>query len=449
MPASAPAPDSADPSFEELLARRPALSMDPLAGLMVEEVPLARIAAAVGTPAWVYSAATLRRRAGALKAALAGAGLEASLHFAVKANPSLAVVNLLAREGLGADVVSEGELLAARAAGVPACGIVFSGVGKTAREMRLALEEDILQLNVESAEEAAMLSEVAQGLGRRARCALRVNPDVDARTHAKITTGLSENKFGVPIALAPALYARMCALPGLEPVGLAVHIGSQITEGVAAFAAAYRRLGELVRALRAAGHPVQRVDCGGGLGISYRHESPASPEALAGAIRAGLGGLGLRLMLEPGRWICGPAGVLLSEVIIEKQGLGRRFVILDAAMTELLRPAMYEAWHGLLPVSPAAFRAPLSAADVVGPVCESSDTFARGRLLPPLPPHSLVAFLDAGAYGASMSSTYNARPLAAEVMVDGARFAVIRERQSHAALLAGQRIPASSADWVT
>lgn len=443
MAAPAPVSDTPDPSFADLLARRPALSLDPMAGLMLEEVPLARIAARHGTPVWVYSAGTLRRRAGLLKAALSDAGLDASVHFATKANPSLAVVNLLAQEGLGADVVSGGELLAARAAGVPASGIVFSGVGKTRAEMRRALEEDILQLNIESAEEAAILNEVALSLGRRARCALRVNPDVDAHTHAKITTGLTENKFGVPIAMAPALYARMCALPGLEPVGIAVHIGSQITQGVGSFAAAYRRLGELVRELRAAGHQVLRVDCGGGLGISYRDEAPAPPEALAGAIRAGLGGLDLHLMLEPGRWICGPAGVLLASVVIEKHSTDRRFVILDAAMNELLRPAMYDAWHGILPVAPAAFHAPLSPADVVGPVCESSDTFARDRALPALPPDSLVAFLDAGAYGASMSSTYNARPLAAEVMVDGARFALIRERQDHAALLHGQRLP----DW--
>jgi diaminopimelate decarboxylase len=445
MAAPAPVSDTLDPSFSDLLARRPALKMDPLAGLTIEDVPLARIAAAIGTPSWVYSAGTLRRRANSLKQALENAGLQASIHFATKANPSLAVVNLLAQEGLGADVVSEGELRAARAAGVPAQGIVFSGVGKTPREMNLALAEDILQLNIESAKEAETLSAVAASLGRRARCALRVNPDVDARTHAKITTGLTENKFGVPIAMAPALYARMCDLPGLEPVGLTVHIGSQIAQGVASYTAAYKRLGELVRELRAAGHPVQRVDCGGGLGISYRDESPATPEALAGAIKAGLGDLGVQIMLEPGRWICGPAGVLLAEVIVEKQSVGRRFVIVDAAMNDLLRPAMYEAWHGILPVSPAAFRAPLSPADVVGPVCESSDTFTKNRMLPPLPPQSLVAFLDAGAYGASMSSTYNARPLAAEVMVDQDRFAVIRERQSYDALLAGQRLP----DWTS
>ncbi|WP_424810601.1 diaminopimelate decarboxylase [Roseococcus sp. YIM B11640] len=443
MAAPAPVFDSPDPSFGDLLAARPGLALDPLAGLMMEEVPLARIAAAVGTPTWVYSAGTLRRRARLLKDALAEAGLDASIHYATKANPALAVVNLLAQEGFGADVVSEGELRAARAAGVPAGSIVFSGVGKTEREMRLAIAEDILQINLESAEEAEMLSALAASLGRKARVALRVNPDVDAKTHAKITTGLSENKFGVPIALAPELYARLCALPGLDPVGLTVHIGSQIAQGVGSYRAAYQRLGQLVRELRAAGLPVQRVDCGGGLGIPYRDEVPGSPAALAGAIKAGLGDLGVKVMLEPGRWIAGPAGVLLSRVIIEKKAATRRFVILDAAMNDLLRPAMYEAWHGILPVAASGFHAPLSPADVVGPVCESSDTFTRGRDLPALPPESLVAILDAGAYGASMSSTYNARPLAAEVMVDGARFAVIRDRQPYEALLAGQRLP----DW--
>ncbi|WP_421993545.1 diaminopimelate decarboxylase [Roseococcus sp.] len=442
MAAPAPVLDTPDPSFGDLLAARPALAMDPLAGLMVEEVPLARIAAAVGTPTWVYSASTLRRRARLLKDALAEAGLDASIHYATKANPSLAVVNLLAQEGLGADVVSEGELRGARAAGVPASGIVFSGVGKTEREMRLALAEDILQINVESAEEAEMLSGVAASLGRRARVALRVNPDVDAKTHAKITTGLTENKFGVPIAMAPELYGRMSAMPGLEVVGLTVHIGSQIAQGVASYRAAYQRLGQLVRELRAAGHSVARVDCGGGLGIPYRDELPGSPAALAGAIKAGLGDLGVKIMMEPGRWIAGPSGVLLTRVIIEKHATTRRFVIVDAAMNDLLRPAMYEAWHGILPVSPVAFHAPISQADVVGPVCESSDTFTKGRDLPALPAESLVAILDAGAYGAAMSSTYNARPLAAEVMVEGARFSVIRDRQSYDALLEGQRLPA-------
>jgi diaminopimelate decarboxylase len=442
---AAPLPTTAgpdpDPDFAELIAARPHLSAHAFDGLVLEEVPLARIAEVVGTPTWVYSAGTLRRRARALRAALDGAGLRASVHYAVKANGNLAVLRVLAAEGLGADVVSEGELRAARAAGIPGSAIVFAGVGKTERELRLAIAEDILQINAESAEEIEAISALAAGLGRAARVALRVNPDVDARTHAKITTGRSENKFGVPIADAPALYARMAALPGIEPAGVAVHIGSQITGGVAAFRAAYARVGGLVRELRAAGLPVPRVDCGGGLGIPYRDEPAPLPEALAGAIRHGLGDLGLPVMLEPGRWIAGPAGVLLASVVVRKRGAARRFLVLDAAMNDLLRPAMYEAWHGILPVSPRALVEPCSPADVVGPVCETGDTFARGRALPALEAGALVAILDAGAYGAAMSSTYNMRPLAAEVLVDGARFAVVRDRQDHAALLAGVRVP--------
>jgi diaminopimelate decarboxylase len=442
---AAPAPlatlGDPDPAFADLIAGRPHLSAHARDGLMMEQVPLARIAAEVGTPAWVYSADSLRRRARALTGALAAAGLDASVHYAMKANDSLAVLALLHREGLGADVVSEGELRIARAAGIPAAGIVFSGVGKSEREIRLALAEDIFQINAESAEEIAMISAIAVSLGRTARVALRVNPDVDAKTHAKITTGRAENKFGVPIDGALELYRRMASLPGIEPVGVATHIGSQITAGVAAYRAAYARLAELVRAIRAAGLPILRVDCGGGLGIPYRDEPAPMPEALAGAIKATLGDLGLPVMLEPGRWIAGPAGLLLASVVIEKIGAQRRFVVADAAMNDLARPAMYDAWHGILPVAPDALVAPIAPADVVGPVCETGDTFARGRALPPLPAGSLIAFLDAGAYGATMSSTYNARPLAPEVLVDGARFAVVRERQSFDALLHGQRVP--------
>ncbi len=442
MPSLAPVrlPD-ADPSFAELLALRPHLSLHALDGLLMEEVPLARIAAEVGTPTWVYSAGALRRRARALRAALDGAGLRASVHYAVKANGNRAVLAVLAAEGLGADVVSEGELRLARAAGIPASAIVFSGVGKTERELRLALEEGILQLNAESGEEIDMISAVAAGMGKQAPVALRVNPDVDARTHAKITTGRSENKFGIAIGDAPELYARMAALPGIRPVGIAVHIGSQITSGMAAYRAAYAKVAELVQALRSRGLPVERVDCGGGLGIPYRDEPAPAPEALAGAIKATLGGLGLPVMLEPGRWIAGPPGLLLTSVVLQKQGAERRFLVTDAAMNDLIRPAMYEAWHGILPVAAAAHAAPLSPADVVGPVCETGDTFARGRALPMLQPGSLLAFLDAGAYGAVMSSTYNMRPLAAEVLVDGACFAVVRERQSFEALLAAGRLP--------
>jgi diaminopimelate decarboxylase len=437
-------PADADPSFAELLALRPHLALHAMDGLVMEEVPLARIAREVGTPAWVYSAGALRRRARALKAALSGAGLDATIHFAMKCNDNLSVLRVLAAEGLGADVVSEGELRIARAAGIAAGRIVFSGVGKTESEVRHAIEQDIFQVNAESAEEIAMISAIAAGMGRSARVALRVNPDVDAKTHAKITTGKSENKFGVAIDDAPAIYAAMAALPGIAPVGIATHIGSQITAGMAAYRAAYARLADLAKALRGQGLPVERIDCGGGLGIPYRDEPAPAPEALAGAIRATLGELGLPVMLEPGRWIAGPAGVLLASVVLQKQGAAHRFVVVDAAMNDLVRPAMYEAWHGIVPVGAARAAAPLSPAEVVGPVCETGDTFARGRMLPQLATGDALAFLDAGAYGAVMSSTYNARPLAPEVLVDGARFAVVRERQTHDALLHGQRVP----DWL-
>ena len=444
MPASAPSlvtDEDADPSFAELLAGRPHLSMHAHDGLTMEEVPLLAVAREAGTPSWVYSAGTLRRRFRALRGALEGAGLACDIHFAVKANPNLAVLRTLATEGAGADIVSEGELRAALAAGIAPAHVVYSGVGKTQAELRFAIAHGVGQINAESAEEVAMISDAATALGRRADVALRVNPDVDPKTHAKITTGKSENKFGIAIADAPDLYARMAAMPGINPVGVAVHIGSQITSGMAAYAAAYRALADLVQALRAKGLAAERVDSGGGLGIPYRDEPAPDPAALAGAIKVALGGLGVKLMVEPGRWIAGPAGVLLASVILEKRTGSRRFVILDAAMNDLVRPAMYEAWHGIVPVSPTRFHAPAAPCDVVGPVCETGDTFARNRGLPGLEPGSLVAFLDTGAYGAAMSSTYNARPLAAEVLVDGARFAVVRARQTQEALLAGQSLP--------
>ena len=439
------APEGADPSFAELLAARPALRQHPQDGLLLEEMPLARIAAEFGTPSWVYSAGTLRRRFAALRAALDAAGLRASVHYAAKANDNQAVLRILGRAGAGADVVSEGELRATMAAGIPAAATVFSGVGKKPSEIRFALEAGIFQLNAESAEEIDMISGIAAGMGLRAPVAIRVNPDVDARTHAKITTGKAENKFGIGFEDALGLYARMAKLPGIRPIGLATHIGSQITEGMDAYRAAYARLAGLLKDMRAQGLPMERVDCGGGLGIPYRDEIAPKPEALAGAIRATLGELDLPVMLEPGRWLVGPAGVLLSQIILQKQGASRRFLVADAAMNDLARPAMYEAWHGILPVSPVAHQAALSPADVVGPVCESSDTFAVGRNLPQMAPGDLIAFLDAGAYGAVMSSTYNARPLAAEVLVDGDRVALVRQRQSYADLLAHQRLP----DWLT
>ena len=444
---AAPAPaerDTPDPDFAELLALRPHLSAHAMDGLVMEDVPLAAVARDHGTPCWVYSAGALRGRARLLLAALRDAGLAASVHYATKANDSLAVLRVLRAEGLGADVVSEGEFRAALAAGIPGGAIVFSGVGKTAAEIAFALAHGVMQINAESAEEVERIAAVASGMGATAPVALRINPDVDARTHAKISTGRAENKFGIAWGDAAAIYAGMATTPGLRPVGLAVHIGSQITGGMAAYRAAYARVAELATALLARGLPLERLDCGGGLGIPYRDEIAPTPAALAGAIKATLGPLGLPVMLEPGRWIAGPAGVLLASVVLQKRGVGRRFVVLDAAMNDLIRPAMYDAWHGILPVAPHALHAPLSPADVVGPVCETGDTFTRERALPDLPAGALVALLDAGAYGATMSSTYNARPLAAEVLVDGARYAVTRERQTHEALLAGQRVP----DWI-
>jgi diaminopimelate decarboxylase len=430
------APDATDPTVAELLAARPQLSMHAMDGLLLEGVPLARIAEALGTPVWVYSAGTMRARLAELQTALAG--LDTHIHYAVKANDHLAVLRLFAKEGCGADVVSEGELLRARAAAIEPNQIVFSGVGKTAREIRLALAEDIAQINIESAAELAMISAIAAAQGRTARVALRINPDVDAGTHAKITTGKAENKFGVPFADAAALYAEAARLPGIEPVGLALHLGSQILS-IAPYRAAFARAAELVRGLRASGHTVSRMDCGGGLGIAYRDEPAASPAALAGAMRVAFGGLRLELMVEPGRWLVGPAGVLLASVVLVKSD--EKILVVDAAMNDLVRPAMYEAWHGIVPLAASDAVAPAAPADVVGPVCETSDTFARNRALPALRAGALIAILDAGAYGAVMSSTYNARPLAPIALIGGDRWCVIRNRQQHSALWEGECVP--------
>ncbi len=415
--------------------------MHAMDGLVLEDVPLAAIADAVGTPCWVTSAGTLRRRYRLLRDALAAAGLDARVHYAVKANDHLAILRLLSDAGAGADVVSEGELRRARLAGIAAERIVFSGVGKTEPELRLALREGIAQINVESAEELEMLAALAAATGLSARVALRVNPDVDAGTHPKITTGRAENKFGIAYADAAPLYARAAELPEIEPVGIAMHIGSQIA-ATAPFRAAFARAADLVRDLRSRGLPVRRVDCGGGLGIGYRDEPELSAAAYAGAIRATLGDLGVGIIVEPGRWLAGPAGVLLAAVVLVKRTGASRFVVLDAAMNDLVRPAMYDAWHGIVPLSAVDVLQPVSPAEVTGPVCETGDTFARNRGLPPLEPGARVAILDAGAYGAVMSSTYNARPLAAQVLVDGARWAVIRERQPLAALWRDEHVPA-------
>jgi diaminopimelate decarboxylase len=436
MAAPAPLSTEPDPSVAELIASRPHLTMHAHDGLLLEGVPLAQIAARLGTPAWVYSAGTMRARLAELAAALDG--LDADIHYAVKANDHLAVLRVFAQGGAGADVVSEGELRRARAAGIPASRIVFSGVGKAEREIRFALAEGIAQINVESEAELETVSACAVSMGLEAAVVLRINPDVDAGTHAKITTGRADNKFGIVYAAAADLYAHAADLRGIRPVGLALHIGSQI-QSVAPYRAAYARTAELVRSLRARGLTVERVDCGGGLGIGYRDEPGASPTAFAGALRASFAGLEVKLMVEPGRWLVGPAGLLLAQVVLVK-GDGR-FVVLDAAMNDLVRPAMYDAWHAIVPVSAADAVGATARVDVVGPVCESGDTFTRDRDLPTLAAGATVAILDAGAYGAVMSSTYNARPLAPIAMVDGSQWAVIRDRQTYAELWANERVP--------
>lgn len=427
-----------DPTPAELIAARPHLAMHAMDGLLFDGVPLASIADALGTPVWVYSADAMGARYQAMASAFAG--LDAHIHYAVKANDHLAVLRVFTALGAGADVVSGGELRRAREAGCPPDRIVFSGAGKTLAELDLALATGVGQINVESGEELAMLAARAAATGRVATVGLRVNPNIEAGTHEKISTGRARDKFGIPYRDAALLYAHAARLPGIRPVGLAVHIGSQIAT-IAPYRAAYARLATLVGALRASGLVVESVDCGGGLGIGYRNQPMPAPEALAGAVRAELGGLSLRLALEPGRWLVAAAGVLLASVVLEKTSGGTRFVVLDAAMNDLLRPAIYDAWHGIVPLAAADAQAPVGAADIVGPVCESGDTFARGRLLPALARDARVAILDAGAYGAAMSSTYNARPLAAVAMVSDGRWAVIRPRQPIEALWAEERIP--------
>ena len=409
--------------------------------LHAEEVPLTRIAAEVGTPVYVYAAATLRRHFRLFQQAL-----DWTPHlvcYAVKANSNLAVLKLLADMGAGMDVVSIGEYARARAAGVPGERIVFSGVGKTREEMAATLRGGIRQFNVESEPELLALGEVAAGLGLRAPIALRVNPDVDARTHAKIATGKSENKFGIPLARARAVYAEAAALPGIEVVGIDMHIGSQLTD-LAPYREAYARMADLARALRADGHDIRRLDMGGGLGIPYRRDNAAPPLPIewGEVIREAVGDLGCEIEIEPGRNIVGNAGVLVSRVIWLKRGEGRDFLIVDAAMNDLIRPAMYDAHHDIVPVrEPDPYAAP-APVDVVGPVCETGDTFARGVELPEgLGEGDLVAFRSAGAYGAVMASEYNTRPLAPEVLVEGDHFAVIRARPSIEEMLARDSIP--------
>lgn len=410
--------------------------------LHCEEVPLAEIAASVGTPVYVYSTATMCRHVAALRKALE-ALRDPLIAYAVKANPNSAVIATLAKAGLGADVVSGGEYRRARAAGISGHRIVFSGVGKTEEEMRLALEGGLFQFNLESMAEAEMLSAVATAIGRPAPVGFRVNPDIAAGGHAKITTGAAENKFGIAIADAADSYARAAALPGLRVQGVAVHIGSQLTS-LYPLERAFTRVGELIGELRGAGHSIVVADLGGGLGVPYNPDQPPPPTpADYGAMVARIAGdWNVRLVFEPGRLIVGNAGVLLSRVIRVKPGLTVPFVIVDAAMNDLMRPALYDAWHRIEAVRPTGRRC---TANVVGPVCETGDTFATGREMDDVAADDLVVFRTAGAYAAAMSSTYNSRPLTPEVLVDGNRWAVVRPRIDVDRLIAADRLP----EWLT
>ncbi|MFO1261140.1 MAG: diaminopimelate decarboxylase [Sphingomonadaceae bacterium] len=408
--------------------------------LHAEGVPMRVIAEAVGTPVYIYSRATLERHAQVFKAALANLP-RTHIAFAIKANPNLAVLKVLARQGFGADVVSGGEIARALAAGMRAEDIVFSGVGKTRAELQYALDAGIGQFNLELEEEGAVLAEMAAACGKTASAVLRVNPDVDAGTHAKISTGKSENKFGVPISDAMGIFSRLSGLPGLNLRGVACHIGSQLFD-LGPLEAAYGRIGELVTDLRAAGHAIDRVDLGGGLGVPYeRDKVPPSPADYGRMVERVTKGWDVTLMFEPGRVIVGNAGVLLTRVIWVKPSVARPYIIVDAAMNDLARPAMYDAYHDFEAVKPSGEKL---VANIAGPVCESGDTFAMAREIDAVQSGDLAIFRTAGAYGATMASTYNSRALVPEVMVDGDKFAIVAERVLPETLIAAEHVP----DWL-
>ncbi|MER8726496.1 diaminopimelate decarboxylase [Mesorhizobium sp. M0904] len=412
--------------------------------LHAEDVAISDIAASVGTPFYCYSTATLTRHFRVFTEAFAG--LDALVCYAMKANSNQAVLKVLARLGAGADVVSEGELRRALAAGIPASKILFSGVGKTAREMDFALSAGILCFNVESEPELELLSARATALGKIAPISLRINPDVDARTHNKISTGKAENKFGIPWQQARKVYARAAELPGIKVTGIDTHIGSQITE-LQPFDEAFALLVELVGALRSDGHAIEHIDVGGGLGIPYRVDNnpPPLPDAYARIVRKHVvAELGLKVMFEPGRLIVGNAGILVSEVIFVKEGDAKNFLVVDAAMNDLIRPTLYDAFHDIKPVAQQPAAAPRMKVDVVGPVCETGDYLGLDRDLPRLKSGDLIAVATAGAYGAVQAGTYNTRLLVPEVLVDGDRFHVVRPRQTYDELIGLDSVP----DWL-
>src|SRR6266446_816160 len=410
--------------------------------LHAEAVNLVDLAQAVATPFYCYSTATLRRHYEVFAGAFAD--VKALICYSLKANSNQAVVKTLAGLGAGADVVSEGELKRARAAGIAPDKIMFSGIGKTAAELALAVDERILCVNVESEGELELLSSIAKGKGRTARVSVRVNPDIDARTHAKIATGKSENKFGIPISRARDVYAQAAKLKGLRVAGVDMHIGSQITK-LEPFDDAFVLLSDFVRTLRADGHHIEHVDLGGGLGIPYRHdnEPPPDPAAYAEVVKRATRALDCTLIFEPGRLIVGNAGIMVTRVLYVKRAESKTFIIVDAAMNDLIRPTLYEAHHDIIPVKEPIAGAWRTVADVVGPVCESGDFLALDRELVEPQPGDLLAVMTAGAYGAVQAGTYNTRPLIAEIMVRGDRFAVVRPRIEVAELISRDRIP----DW--
>jgi diaminopimelate decarboxylase len=411
--------------------------------LHAEDVPVPAIAGSVGTPFYCYSTATLVRHYTVFADAFAG--MDALVCYAMKANSNQAVIKTLARLGAGADVVSEGELRRALAASIPPGKIVFSGVGKTAREMDFALAAGIHCFNVESEPELDLLSARAVAAGRTAPISLRINPDVDAKTHRKIATGKAENKFGIPLQHARDIYRRAAALPGIEVAGVDMHIGSQITE-LQPFDDAFKLLAELAEALKADGHDIRHVDVGGGLGIPYRADNnpPPLPDAYAAIVRKRIAPLGLKVMFEPGRLLVGNAGILVAEVIYMKHGDAKNFVIVDAAMNDLIRPALYDAYHAILPVAEPASDAPSLRFDVVGPICESTDRLAEQRAMPPVAAGDLLAICSVGAYGAVMASTYNLRRPAPEVLVRGHDYAIVRRRPDYQDIIERDRLP----DWL-
>ena len=408
--------------------------------LHAEDVPVTEIAAAVGTPFYVYSTATLARHYRVFDEALDG--MPHLVCYAMKANSNLAVIKVLADLGAGMDVVSVGEYMRARAVGVPGDRIVFSGVGKTRAEMEHVLAEGIRQFNVESEPELHLLSRVAAEMGVEVPITVRVNPDVDAKTHPKIATGMSDNKFGIPIARARDVYALAASLPGIKVVGIDVHIGSQLVD-LEPYRDAFLKVAELTEVLRGDGHDITRLDLGGGLGIPYERSNadPPLPSDYGAVVRETVGHLGCEIEIEPGRVIAGNAGLMVSSVIYNKSGDGRDFLIVDAAMNDLIRPAMYEAHHDIVPVIEPAVGCEMAPIDIVGPICESGDTFTKQRPMPPVADGEMIAFRSAGAYGAVMSSEYNSRQMIPEVLVDGHQFAVIRPRPTFDEMLNRDKLP--------